>query len=39
VAGADHVLFWWRANQALPPAAYLDPFLSAGAEVARVFLG
>lgn len=39
VAGADHVLFWWRANQALPPAAFLDQFLSAGSEVARLFLG
>ncbi len=39
VAGAGHVLFWWRANQALPPAAYLDPFLSAGAEIGRLFLG
>jgi hypothetical protein len=39
VAGAGHVLFWWRANQELPPAPYLDPFLSAGAEVARLFLG
>ncbi len=39
VAGGGHVLIWWRANQALPPAAYLDPFLSAGAEIGRVFLG
>ena len=39
LAGAGHVLFWWRANQPLPPAAYLDPFLSAGAEIGRLVLG
>ena len=39
VAGEGHVLFWWRANQALPPAAYLDAFLGAGAEIGRLFLG
>jgi len=39
VAGAGHVLFWWRANQALPPAANLDPFISSGAEIGRLFLG
>lgn len=39
VAGAGNVLFWWRQNQPLPPAAYLDQFLATASEVGRLFLG
>ena len=39
LAGEGHVLFWWRANQPLPPAAGLDEFLAAGAEIEKLFLG
>lgn len=39
VAGADHVLFWWRANTPLPPPPDLDAFLTRAAEAGRLFLG